>query len=310
MKKKILTTLTLLACTLALSLAASAADAGKVNARLNVRASASTSSAIKTTLASGSTITLLQRSGNWWYTEYAPNAFGYVHGDYVTAQGQKSATVQTKSTSLNVRASASATASIVGKLQKGETVVILGTYGDFYKVLYDGNRVGYASRAYLTPETSTGTAERRAITLSLPTYRQYNYSSLRLPGSGEPVSTHGCAVTSLAMTESYRTGKTVTPKTVIAEESFTASGALYWPSPYSRGENTLSYVYSQLAKGSPVIVHVKKANGSTHFAVVHGFTGGALTAENFKLLDPGSANRTTLQALYAAYPTLVKTISY
>ena len=197
MKKKILTTLTLLACTLA-----SAADAGKVNARLNVRASASTSSAIKTTLANGSTITLLQRSGNWWYTEYAPNAFGYVHGDYVTAMGQKSATVQTKSTSLNVRASASATASIVGKLQKGETVVSLGTYGDFYKVLYYGNRVGYASRAYLTPETSTGTAERRAITLRLPTYRQYNYSSLRLPGSGEPVSTHGCAVTSLAMTES------------------------------------------------------------------------------------------------------------
>ena len=309
MQKKFWTILSTAALTALLAVSASALDGGKVNARLNVRASATTSSAVKTTLSSGSTITLIQKSGNWWYTEYAPNSYGYVHGDYVTSMGLQTATVRTQSTALNVRASASASASVVGKLPKGEQVVILGTYGNFYKILYDGNKTGYASTAYLTIEGSTSAA-RSAITLSVPSYKQYNYTSLRLPGSGEPVSTHGCAVTSLAMTESYRTGKTVTPKTVIANQKFTSTGALYWPSGYSRGENTLAYVYTQLANGKPVIVHVKKSNGSAHFAVVYGFSGGALTAANFKLLDPGSTSRTTLQSLYNVYPTLVKTLSY
>ena len=309
MQKKFWTILSTAALTALLAVSASALDGGKVNARLNVRASATTSSAVKTTLSSGSTITLIQKSGNWWYTEYAPNSYGYVHGDYVTSMGLQTATVRTQSTALNVRASASASASVVGKLPKGEQVVILGTYGNFYKILYDGNKTGYASTAYLTIEGSTSAA-RSAITLSVPSYKQYNYTSLRLPGSGEPVSTHGCAVTSLAMTESYRTGTTVTPKTVIANTHFTSTGALYWPSGYSRGENTLAYVYTQLANGKPVIVHVKKSNGSAHFAVVYGFTGGELAASNFKLLDPGSASRTTLQALYNVYPTLIKTLSY
>ena len=309
MQKKIRTILPTAALALLLAVSASALDGGKVHARLNVRTAASTSSTVKTTLANGSTITLLQKNGNWWYTEYAPNAYGYVHGDYVTAMGLQTATVTTKSTALNVRASASASASIVGKLPKGEQVLLLGTYGSFYKILYGGSKIGYAASAYLTV-TDTGTGQTRAITLSVPSYKQYNYPSLRLPGSGEPLSTHGCAVTSLAMTESYRTGETVTPKNVIQSQSFTANGALYWPSPYSRGANTLTYIYNQLAVGSPVIVHVKKANGSTHFAVVYGFSGGALTAANFKLLDPGSTSRTTLQSLYNVYPTLVKTLSY
>ena len=309
MHKKFWTFLSVPALTLLLAVSASALDGGRVNDRLNVRTAGTTSSTIKTTLASGSTITLISKSGNWWYTEYAPNSYGYVHGDYVTAMGLSTATVRTQSTALNVRASASASASIVGKLQKGEQVVILGTYGNFYKILYDGNKTGYASTAYLTVEGSASPA-RSAITLSVPSYKQYNYPALRLPGSNEPVSTHGCAVTSLAMTESYRTGTTVTPATGIQKQSCTSTGARYWPSPYSRGENTLAYMYSQLAAGKPVIVHVKKSNGSTHFAVVYGFSGGELTASNFKLLDPGSASRTTLQALYNVYPTLVKTLSY
>lgn len=308
MQKKFMTSLWMPLLMLILTLGASALDGGRVNARLNVRNSATTASGIKTTLSNGSMITLISKSGNWWYTEYAPGTYGYVHGDYVTAMGLSEAVVRTASTALNVRSSASASASIVGKLPKGDRVLILGTYGGFYKILYDGNKTGYAASAYLE-KTSSGT---RAITLSVPSYKQYDksYASLRLPGSYEPVSTHGCAVTSLAMTESYRTGKTVTPKTVIAAEQFTATGALYWPSPYSRGENSLAYLYDRLSNGSPVIVHVKKANGSAHFAVVYGFTGGTLSAENFLIRDPGSATRTTLASLYSVYPTLIKTLSY
>ncbi|MBQ8836520.1 MAG: SH3 domain-containing protein [Clostridia bacterium] len=310
MKKnlKYLITTVSIAATLAVGVAAVDGGIVDVDTRLNVRTSASTSASVKTRLWDGQVITLHEKSGNWWYVEYAPDAFGYVSANYINELNLKTATVTTASTSLNVRASASTSAAIKDKLKKGEEVLILGTYGDFYKVLYNGNLVGYASKAYLTVGGTS--ASKKAVTLSVPSYKQYNYSSLYLPGSGESVATHGCAVTSFAMAESYRTGKTVTPKSVIQNQKFTSSGALYWPSPYTQSGASLEFIYNNLAAGKPVIVHVKKSNGLAHFAVVTGFSGGTLTAANFKINDPGSASRTTLQSLLNEYPIIVKTLSY
>ncbi|MBQ6892659.1 MAG: SH3 domain-containing protein [Clostridia bacterium] len=309
--KKITKILTLGALSAVLAIYAAAADGGivDVDTRLNVRTSASSTASVKTKLWDGQVITLLEKSGNWWYVEYAPDSFGYVSANYINELNLKTAAVNISSGTLNVRAGASLSAKITDKLYKGEEVLILGTYGDFYKVLYNGNLVGYAAKAYLTTASSeSGTYS--AVSLTVPSYKQFNYSSLKLPGSGESIATHGCAVTSLAMTESYRTGAAVTPKTVVQNQKFTSSGALYWPSAYAQGSTSLSHIYSKLKSGSPVIVHVQTKGGSSHFAVITGFSGGALTANNFKISDPGSYSRTTLADLLAAYPKTIKTLSY
>lgn len=211
-------------------------------------------------------------------------------------------------TRLNVRAAPSTAAAVIGSLPSGHAVTLHQKDGDWWYAEYAAGTYGYVSANYIhTPDSAL-----RAITLAVPSYKQTAraYASLRLPGSRERISTHGCAVTSLAMTESYRTGRSITPRTVLAEQKFTSTGAIYWPSRYTRGTCALSEIYRQLEKGSPVIVHVKKKNGSTHFAVVNGFKGGALTAENFTLLDPGSSSRTTLANLYTVYPIAVKTLYY
>ena len=308
--KNIKKIITLAAIAASLALSAAAADGGivDVDTRLNVRTSPSTSSSVKTRLWDGQVITLHEKSGSFWYAEYAPNSFGYVHADYIDTLGLKTATVSVSWGSLNVRESTSVSSKIKDTLSKGKEVLILGTYGDFYKILYDGNLVGYASKSYLTLKDTSST--RKAISLSVKSYKQLDYPSLRLPGSGESVATHGCAVTSLAMTESFRTGKTVTPKTVITNENFTASGALYWPSAYTYGGSDLAAMYEKLAAGKPIIVHAKKSNGTAHFAVVYGFSGGELNAKNFKILDPGSYTRKTLADLYSEYPVFVKTLCY
>ena len=110
------------------------------------------------------------------------------------------------------------------------------------------------------------------------------------------------------MAESYRTGETVTPTDILAAEQFTANGAIYWPTTYTWGDASLATVRVALLAGKPVILHVQKANGSTHFVTVYGFTGGALDAANFRILDPGSESRTTLADLLAVYPNIVKTL--
>ena len=307
--KKIAKIITLAALAVVLATAAHAKDGGvvDVDTRLNVRSAPSTSSSVKTRLNDGQMITLHEKSGSFYYVEYAPKAYGYVHSDYVKSMNLKVAVVATASGALNVRSGASVSSSVKGKLQKGSEVLILGESGNFYKVLYDGNLVGYASKAYLAV---SGDGAYKAVSYSMPSYKQYNYSSLRLPGSNERVSTHGCAVTSLAMAESVRRSYTVTVKDVIQNEKFTSSGALYWPSAYSYGGTSLSEIYNRLSGGSPVIIHVKTSSGKAHFAVVTGFTGSALVASNFKINDPGSATRLTLADLYKEYPIGVKTLYF
>ena len=61
--------------------------------RLNVRESASSNAAVLTTLPKGSHITLLSKSGTWWYVEYGKNSYGYCHGDYITPIEGTAATV-------------------------------------------------------------------------------------------------------------------------------------------------------------------------------------------------------------------------
>ena len=292
-----------------LTLGAAALDGGtvRVNSALNVRSAPTTASAVRGKLQAGRSVTLYERSGNWWRIGYAGGS-GYVYAAYIEEQHLAVRYIRTYGGNLHVRAAASTASAVIDSLPNTSAVLILGVEGNFAKVLLPDERTGYVSRDYLVIAAPTVGSD--AVTLAVPSYKQYDsrWASRRLPGSGEKLSTHGCAVTALAMAESYRTGETVTPTDILAAEQFTANGAIYWPTTYTWGDASLATVRAALLAGKPVILHVQKPNGSTHFVTVYGFTGGALDAANFRILDPGSESRTTLADLLAVYPNIVKTL--
>ena len=285
-----------------LTLGAAALDGGtvRVNSALNVRSAPTTASAVRGKLQSGRSVTLYEKSGDWWRIGYAGGS-GYVYAAYIEEQHLAVRYVRTHGGNLNVRAAASTASAVIGSLPDASAVLILDIDGNFAKILLEDERVGYVSRDYLV--IAAPTAGNDAVTLAAPSYKQYDsrWASRRLPGSGEKVST-------LAMAESYRTGETVTPTDILASEQFTASGAIYWPASYTWGDAALATMRAAILAGKPVIVHVQKKSGSTHFVVVYGFTGGALDAANFRILDPGSESRTTLADLLAVYPNIIKTL--
>lgn len=186
------------------------------------------SASVKASLYDGQVVTLHDKTGNWWYIQYGDGLYGYASASYISSLGLKSASVRTRGSNLNVRSGAGLNYSIKDKLKNGETVLCLGTYGNFTKVLYNGNSVGYVASEYLSISNGASAA---SIALNLPSYKQYDsrWARLTLPGSGESIRTHGCAVTALAMTESYRLGTTVTPANILESEKFTSGGAIYWP---------------------------------------------------------------------------------
>ena len=292
--------------------------AGVVNitsGKLNVRSSASTSSSIKTTLKKGSYIALISKSGKWWYVEYSKNKFGYCHENYIKTVNSSIGYVNITSGSLNIRSGAGSAYKIVGSLYKNDKVLILNTAGNWSKILYNGTKIGYVSKTYISNKSSS-TTQYKEIKLNVPSFKQTDsrWANTKIGTSGKTIAQIGCATTGIAMVESFRTKTTIYPNAMSKKLKYTSSGNVYWPSnytPITSSNNYLQKIYDQLKKGKCVLFGAKNSYGSQHWVVITGYKGSAsLTASNFTINDPGSNTRTTLQSFLNSYPRFYKYFTY
>lgn len=280
---------------------------------LNVRSSASTSGSVVKKLSDGSYVTLISKSGSWWYVEYGKNQFGWCHSSYIDTASSSPRKVYTDSGNLNVRSGAGTSYAKTGSVAGGETVLVLSSSGYWSRILYHGTKTGWVNNVYLGP-VSSGSPDK-AISLNVPGYKQYDsrWANVKIGSYGKTMAQIGCATTALAMMESYRTGTTITPADMSYRVGYTASGSIYWPSHYTAVTSSASYlsrIYSLLASGKPVLLGLKNSSGGQHWVVVNGFTGGNISAGNFSVKDPGSASRTNLQQILNLYPIFYKYFNY
>ena len=281
--------------------------------RLNVRNTASTNGLIITTLENGSYITLISKSGNWYYVEYSDGKFGYCHKDYLKLDSGKTAKVSTQSTSLNVRSGAGTNYYVKDSVKRGDIVIVLSTSGEWSKILYDGVKTGYVSSKYLSVNSNQTYSK---ITLSVPSFKQTDsrWANVIIGNSGKTIGRIGCATTAIAMMESYRTETIIYPDAMSKRLNYSSTGNVYWPSHYVAITNSSGYlqkIYNKLKEGKPVMFGAKKSNGSQHWVVITGYNGGeTLSASEFTINDPGTKYRTNLQHLLNEYPTIYKYFYY
>ena len=151
------------------------AASGTVTATvLNVRSGGSTSDSVVTTISKGTAVEILSTSGDW-YQVSVNGVKGYVHSSYVstgdssasTASGSSGSSGTVNVSALNLRSSASTSASKSGLVYKGQTVTILSTEGSWYKVSVNGTTayvyaeyisVGGTSSSGGSSSTASGTA--------------------------------------------------------------------------------------------------------------------------------------------------------
>lgn len=292
--------------------------AGKVavsSGTLNVRSSMSTTSTIKKSLKKDSYITLISKSGNWWYVEYAKNSYGYCHSNYITVLNGTTKLVNITSGSLNVRSGAGSNYSKIGSLLKGEVVIVLSTIGNWSKILYHGTKTGYVSKTYLSDNISQNN-EYKAISLNVPSFKQTDgrWANVKIGTSGKTIAQIGCATTGIAMVESYRTKTTIFPNEMAKKLKYTSSGSVYWPNDYTAVTNSTGYlnkIYNELKNGKCVLFGGKNSYGAQHWIVITGYKGGStLSASGFTINDPGSNTRTTLQSFLNSYPRFYKYFIY
>ncbi|MGU8451943.1 SH3 domain-containing protein [Clostridium perfringens] len=133
-----------------------------VSSSLNVRSGASTSSKVIGSLSGNTKVTILGEEGAFYKIEYK-GSHGYVAKEYIkdikdevvtepekpsNPENSKKTGVVTASKGLNVRKEANTSSQIIGILNSGESVEIIGEENGFYKITYKGQEA-YASKNYI-----------------------------------------------------------------------------------------------------------------------------------------------------------------
>lgn len=115
---------------------------------VNLRSQASTSSDVVTTLRNGQTLTVLSEENGWANVRTQDNQEGYVSSDYLI--DRVTGTVVNINSTLNVRATPSATGERVGTLENGDTVTVLDTSNsEWTQIVLSNGQVGYCASEYI-----------------------------------------------------------------------------------------------------------------------------------------------------------------
>lgn len=271
-------------------------------ANLNVRSGPSTSYSIIGRLSDKSYVTIEGTSGSFYYVSYSGSSYGYVHKDYINTVSTKKA--QTLD-NLNIRQRATTASTILATAPKGSILYILSSDTYWSRVVYNGLE-GYAYNNYLK------TLQNDSVLLNITNYKQYDsrWASLEIV-KGKTMRQIGCLTTAFAMSESYRTGTTITPAAMMNRLQYTSTGDAYWPSHYtvSTKLDYLTTIYNNLQNNKPTIIGAKSST-SMHFVIVTGVNGSKTNPYSYTINDPGSSTRTNLGQFFSAYPTFYKIAYY
>lgn len=123
------------------------------NAALNLRREPSTQGARVGQVPGGKTVLLVENpSGNWAKVRYN-TVTGYAMKEYLCVcagdERQESGRVTTRGGNLNLRRAASLSSPVIGRIPDGDTVLILGKEGSWYRVSYRG-ATGYVLSDFVT----------------------------------------------------------------------------------------------------------------------------------------------------------------
>ena len=159
---------------------------GSTTTAVNVREKAGTKYKSLGVVAMNTPVTILgtcvNGSENWYKVEVkvgGKTQTGYIFASYVKKAGNLIGTVNvTAGSYLNFRQSASTSSACIGKLYRGNQVVVNGMEGAWYKItanIHGTNKTGYVSAAYIsltgqtTTSNTTPTSNTNTDTKTYPT---------------------------------------------------------------------------------------------------------------------------------------------
>ncbi|HFJ9284409.1 TPA: enterotoxin EntFM [Bacillus toyonensis] len=150
---------------------------------LNVRSGAGTGHNVISKVKQGQVLQVIGQE-NGWFKVSVNGQTGYVSGDFVTTGGNNGTTVQQGTgtytvnvSSLNVRTGPSTSHTVLGSVNKGKTVQVVGEVQDWFKINFNGG-TGYVSKDFVTKGGSAVSNETQK-----PTTNNNNTTTVQTGGS-------------------------------------------------------------------------------------------------------------------------------
>lgn len=138
---------------------------------VNVRKKPKADSKVKTTVSAGTAVTRTGKSGNWIAVS-VDGVSGYIYKDYLstspvsvsdTSSGSSSYSSYINSTEVNLRKKANDHCKVKAVLEKGETVTVLSTSGNWTKIKRADGMSGYVFSTYLGKKASSSQPSKSDI---------------------------------------------------------------------------------------------------------------------------------------------------
>ncbi len=131
---------------------------------VNVRTGASTKYKSIDKLKRGKVVKVLSSKNGWYKIQLSSNKTGWSSKKYLTT------TNATVKSGVNVRSGASKKYKVIDKLSKGEKVKVLSTSGDWHKVQFDGDEIGWSHEDYINKTSSSSSSLNVARKLTVKAY--------------------------------------------------------------------------------------------------------------------------------------------
>ncbi|MFT7826720.1 N-acetylmuramoyl-L-alanine amidase, partial [Priestia megaterium] len=144
---------------------------------LNVRSSASTSASVVTNLPRNSKVTVVKESGSWSQIKTASGQTGWVASQYLQAGSASSAPAKdsgsttsksavVNASSLNVRSSASTSASMVTNLPRNSKVTVVKESGSWSQIKTASGQTGWVASQYLKADSGQSSQSAQSIQIT------------------------------------------------------------------------------------------------------------------------------------------------
>lgn len=156
---------------------------------VNIRKSASTSSAKVTSVKDGTKVELLATSGDW-YKIKVNGKTGYIKKSYITTSSSSSSSTSSSSSSAKTgtakqsayvyKTAKASSSNRLTTVKKGATFEVLSSTTNFYKIKVDG-KTGYILKKYVTVSSSSSSSSSTATSTVGEAIGVYTTSSITKP---------------------------------------------------------------------------------------------------------------------------------
>lgn len=121
---------------------------------VNLRAKPSTSASVVTKVDKGTNVNIISESEGWYKVNFGDKK-GWITAQFVSVKSETAGKGKILAENVNLRSTPSLSAKVITKLDKGESVTLVESSGEWIKIKTSANQMGWVNQDYVSGKPSS-----------------------------------------------------------------------------------------------------------------------------------------------------------